>query len=415
VTVRGPDTAAALQVAVNDAWYPARAVSGGAAYEIYADQPLAGFLSNPSGRPWPYHRFVHVSDVVAIAGEPGPGPAEEPLRVPLSRSLTWERVHQLSQMPPRDTGTAALLAMVRAAATIRRGTRMVKPLTGGQLAEHLRGRLPSGFCFREYDVAHLRTPADLAILSADSEATQDGAAAFTLTWRAIDPADYEVPGEDYRGLATVPASERVGPVVLGTGFAPSGGHLVPEFVTTDLADVPLPANAQLHAHTSDGGLVPLYIFQPEQRGWIRLAGPQWQHLLDRVPDLPPQNDYVAVPDGAGGWNGTTALVGRFRGQEHEAVADPPREFRVRSRHRAVRFPVEQLVRRVRFCQWRGVRCTVVRDSGRWARVRLTRPDIESISRLGAGGVDRGVYESWAPVAELTGRQDAEFTYDLAPA
>jgi hypothetical protein len=95
------------------------------------------------------------------------------------------------------------------------------------------------------------------------------------------------------------------------------------------------------------------------------------------------------------------------------VADPPREFRVRSRHRAARFPVDQLTRRIRFCQWRGLRCTEVRNNGRWVRVRLTRPDIESIAMLGTGAVDRGVYETWAPAAELTHRIQAEFVYDGA--
>ena len=33
--------------------------------------------------------------------------------------------------------------------------------------------------------------------------------------------------------------------MLGTGFIPSGRHLIPEFVTRDVADLPMPANASL--------------------------------------------------------------------------------------------------------------------------------------------------------------------------
>lgn len=413
MTLSSSDTAAGLQVAVDGDWFPARAIADGAAYELYAEQPLAGFVPTGPGTPWPYHRFAHVSEVSGLTGETGVHPADEPIRVPLSRALTWQRLHQLSQIPPRDRGTAALLAAVRATATIDRGTRMVKPLTGQQVAAYLRGRSPAGFCYREYDVAHLRTPADLAVLSGDSEAALYGTAAFTLSWRATDPADYQVPGDSYQGLTTIPASERVGPVVLGTGFAPSGGHLIPEYVTADLADVPLPANTQLLAYTPAGDLVLLYAFQPEQRGWLRLAGPQWQHLLSGIADLPPQNEYVAVPDAADGWNGTTRLVGMFRGEEHDVVAEPPREFRVRSRHRAARFPVDQLRRRVRLCRWRGTSCTVVREDGRWVRVRLVRPDWDSVAALGAQCVERGVYEAWAPAAEVTDRHHVDFAYPLS--
>lgn len=407
------EPATGLQAALGDTWFPARTIASGAAYELYSDAPLPGFFRTGSGTRWPYHRFAHVSEVAAVAGDAGAHPGDQPLRVPLYQALTWQYVHQQSQAPPRDSRASELLATVRATATVQCGTRMVKPLTARQVAAHLRGRLPAGFCYREYDVAHLRTPTDLAILGSASEPADDDIAGFTLSWRATDPSDYHCPTGDYHGLTAIPPPERVGPMVLGTGFAPSGRHLIPEFVTADLADLPLPSGAQLLAYTREGTMVPLYTFQPEQRGWIRLAGPQWHSLLAAIPDLPAQAEYLAVPPGPDGWSGTTRLVGSFRGDEHEVIAEPPREFRVLSRHRAARFPVEVLTRRTRFCHWRGVRCTVVRAEQRWVRVRLVRPDFETITALGAQCQERGVYETWAPTDELTNRVDSDHHYPPA--
>src|SRR5581483_7405281 len=102
-------------------------------------------------------RFVPAADVDVVEGSP-PDCPEAPLHAPLSRAMSWATVHRLSQTP----GSGTRLAAIRGSARIRRGTRMVKVLSATQAAAYLRGALPHGFCYREYDVAHLRTPADLA-------------------------------------------------------------------------------------------------------------------------------------------------------------------------------------------------------------------------------------------------------------
>jgi hypothetical protein len=396
---------AQVRVTYDSVIYTAEPVARGAAYELFAEEPAPGFLRNPRpGARKPYRRFVAAGDVNVVEGSP-PAPPEDPLHAPLGRALSWAAVHGLSQTP----GTGAQLARIRDSARIRRGTRMVKVLSGTQAAGYLHGALPHGFCYREYDVAHLRTPADLAILRGDGSESEPGAheAAFALRWRATDPVDYVIPyAEEFAGLVGIRPHDRLGPAVLGTGFAPSGQHLIPEFVTADLADLPLPVLADLVAYTADGTEVVLYAYAPEQRGWTRMAGPQWRHVLGYLPGIPPDQEYFPVPVPP------TRLVGAYQGREYEAVADPPDDFRVLARVRAARYPVESLARRAAYLRWRGTDCTVVRDEGAWLRVRLVRPDLDAVARAGATCLERGVYEAWAPFAEISERRGVDIRYDL---
>ena len=397
-----------VRVAYDSAVYSAEPVARGAAYELFAEAPAPGFLRNPRpGARKPYRRFVPAAEVAVLEGA-APTPPEDPLHAPLSRALSWAAVHRLSQSP----GAGGQMTAIRNSARIRRGTRMVKVLSATQVARHLQGELPHGFCYREYDIAHLRTPADLAVLRADGTASQPGAdqAGFALRWRATDPMDYEIPyAAEFPGLVEIPPHDRLGPAVLGTGFAPSGQHLIPEFVTAHLADLPLPALADLVAYTADGTEVVLYTYAAEQRGWTRMAGPQWRYVLGYLPGIVPDQEYFPVPEAP------TRLVGWHRGQEYEAVADPPEDFRVLARVRAARYPVESVARRTAYVRWRGVDCTVVRDEGGWLRVRLIRPDADSVARTGATCVERGVYETWVPIAGTAVRRTFDVGYDLPQA
>lgn len=405
VTVSFPTAVSGIRVVFGGATYPADVVAHGAAFELFSDAPADGFLPHRAAGAGRFHRFVHVSEITALDGPPGMAtPTDEPLRAPVSRAIGWADLQRLSQGRTPN----ALLAGVRASATVRRGTRMVKPLSARQVAGYLGGWQPQGFCYREYDIAHLRTPADLAILRGDNE--PPGEVCYALRWRAVDGSDYQAPlAESYAGLTTLPPHDRVGPPVLGNGFAPSGQQLIPEFVTADLADLPLPANAALLAYAADGTEVVLYTYQPEQRGWLRMAGPQWRHLLAPLAGVAPDQEYVAVPPGGG----PSRLVGSYRGSEYEAVADPPEEFRVLAMTRAARYPVESLSRRTPYATWRGAACTVLRTDGAWTRLRLSRPDPDNVAKLGAQCYDRGVYEAWAPTAEVTDVVEADFGYPLS--
>jgi hypothetical protein len=344
---------------------------------------------------------------VTVTGEDsavGTDPLEPPLTAPLTRDLGWTAVQRMSQSAAhRDD---PVLRRIRSTASVQRGTRMVKILSAAQLAGHLGGWLPYGFCYRACDIAHLRSPEELALLRTDGSTDVD--LAFALRWRAVDPIDYEVPGAPGQpGLAALPAHSRVGSMVLGTGFTPSADDLIPEFVTAGLADLPMPANAQLIAYPAAGEEVVLYAYQPEQHGWLRLAGPRWRHLLEGLPGVSPDQEYVPCSDA-----GSSRLVGQAGANEYEAVADPPGEFRVRALTRAARYPVTTLSRRSEQAQWRGVSCWVLQRDDSWARLRVIRPDADAMAATGARCYERGVYESWAPLRELVDHHISDIQYTL---
>jgi hypothetical protein len=397
---------ARIRVRYDGVTYSAEPIAKGAAYEIFAAEPAPGFLPNPRpGARKPFRRFVPAAEVEVVEGHP-PTPLDHPLFAPLSRGLTWPVAHRMSQSPHGGNG-GETVAQIRRSATIARGTRMVKILSGRQLAGFLRGWLPQGFCYREFDMAHLRTPADLAILRSDAEGGAREPVVFAVRWRAIDAADYEVPTvDDFAGLTRMPPGDRVGSPVLGTGFAPSGQHMIPEFVTAHLADLPLTAFAELVAYTEDGTEVVLYTYLPEQRAWSRMSGPQWRRLYAGVPGVEFEQELYSVPPAP------TRLVGIYRGDEYEAIADPPDEYRVLAKIRAARYPVQALSRRTPYVSWRGVPCTVVRDEGEWLRLRLIRPASDTVTQVRANCVERGVYEAWAPRGETSGPRNVDVWYDF---
>ncbi|MCX4474478.1 hypothetical protein OOK41_29920 [Micromonospora sp. NBC_01655] len=397
-----------LRVTCGGVVYPAEEIARGAAYELFSAEEAPGFEWAPrSGVPLPWRRFVHVTEVTAVRGVGEPAEeAETPLLVPLHRERGWAQVHRLSQQPAAAGDPT--LAAVRASAVVRRGTRMVKVLSARQLAGYARGWLPHGFCHREHDIAHLRTPEKLAVLRTDSPGGRDDLdVAYTLRWRAADPGDYVPPvGAAWRGLTALPPRDRLGPPVLGTGFVPSEAQLVPEFVTRDFADLPMPANATLLAYPASGEEVVLYSYQAEQRGWLRMVGPQWRHLLAAVPGLSPDQEYLPT----GETPRSTQLVGGYAGTGYEAVADLPGGFRVLAMTRAARYPVEAVVRRLRHAGWRGVPCLVLREEADWLRLRLTRPDPDAVVATGAQCQERGVYETWAPATEVTDDRMVDVPY-----
>ncbi|MFI5493035.1 hypothetical protein [Actinoplanes sp. NPDC051859] len=331
-------------------------------------------------------------------------PLEPPLLAPLRRDLSWAQVQAMTQSVGHQHDP--LLQRIRATAAVQRGTRMVKVLSAAQLAGHLAGWLPYGFCYRACDIAHLRSPAELALLRTDGSGAEP--VAYALRWRATDRSDFEIPmGATQAGLPALPAHSRLGAMVLGTGFTPSTDDLIPEFVTAGFADLPMPANAQLLAYPGTGDEVVLYTYQPEQHGWLRLAGPRWRHLLEGVPGVSPDREYLPCTDA-----GAARLIGRINDQEYPAVADPPEEFRVRALTRAARYTVDSLSRRTEHAHWRAVPAWVLQRDDSWSRLRLTHPDADAVAAVGARCYERGVYEVWAPTRELVDHHIAELPYQL---
>ena len=80
--------------------------------------------------------------------------------------------------------------------------------------------------------------------------------------------------------------------------------------------------------------------------------------------------------------------------------------------RAARYPVSTLSRRAEQALWRGVPCWVLQRDASWARLRLVRPDGDSLNATGARCYERGVYESWAPMGELTDHHIADIPYEM---
>jgi hypothetical protein len=246
------------------------------------------------------------------------------------------------------------------------------------------------------------------VLRSDGAAGPDDVV-FALRWRAVDPADYEVPFRvTHEGLTRLSPHDRLGPPVLGTGFAPSGRHVIPEFVTAELLDLPMPMHAELVAFTEDGSEVLLYRYLAEQRAWGRLAGRQWYRLLDGVEGVAADQEYFPVP------RAQTQLVGVYRGRPYEAMADPPDAFWLLAKVRALRHPITTPSRRNPVATWRDTSVAIVRDEGDWLRVRLMRPDPETVTRIGASCAERGIYEAWAPAAEVDEFGDIVTTYPYAP-
>jgi hypothetical protein len=82
--------------------------------------------------------------------------------------------------------------------------------------------------------------------------------------------------------------------------------------------------------------------------------------------------------------------------------------------RAARYPVDALSRRSQYATWRGVLCTVLHEEANWLRLRMCRPVQEQVVAVAAQCYERGVYELWAPAAEVTARQTVDVEYALTP-
>jgi hypothetical protein len=80
--------------------------------------------------------------------------------------------------------------------------------------------------------------------------------------------------------------------------------------------------------------------------------------------------------------------------------------------RAARYAVEALSRRAAYARWRGADCVVLRQESGWTRLRLCRPDADSVAVLGAQCYERGIYEAWAPAAEITDGRTVDIEYAL---
>ncbi len=332
---------------------------------------------------------------------------DPPLSAPLLRDLDWNRVQRMSQSTAYRNDP--LLRRIRATAAIQRGTRMIKILSAAQVAGHLGGWLPYGFCYRACDIAHVREPQDMTMLRTDG--TNNADIAFALRWRAVDPIDFEVPAAPAQhGLVELPTHSRMGAMVIGTGFSFSADDLIPEYVTAGFADLPMPTNTQLLAYLPGGEEVVLYAYQPEQHGWLRMAGPRWRPVLSSLPGVSPDRDYLPCTT-----PGSAHLVGRVGDEENETVANPPDEFRVRAATTEARIPVTTLSRRAEQAEWRGVLCWVLQRDDNWARLRVTRPDSDALAATGARCYERGVYEAWAPLPELVDHHITDIPYVLKAA
>jgi len=328
--------------------YPGAPYADGAAWELFSALPRPDFLPNTRpGSDYPYRHFVHSGEVLRD-GVPVAVADERSLTVPLGPGLDLEYVRRLTQTPHLDPAARVLLDRVRSSANPVRGELMERPVTAAQVARLMEtAAIPGGFCYRRRDTAHLCTPSARSVLGGETEPGDEHV--FSLRWPAADPADYQVPvAPDYEGLTAMPSSDRRGMPVLGTGFAISAAHLLPEHVTADLTDLPLPEGAEIVAYTTNG----------TECGLFAYSGQQWAPLtLERRVDIP----------------------GVEIGRTHQ---------------------VRRVLREATRVVWNGIAGTLVDADEEWARFRVSRPSPELLSRTGAEPVRRGVYEKWVARAEV---------------
>jgi hypothetical protein len=328
--------------------HPGAPYADGAAWELFSALPRPDFLPNARpGTEFPHRRFVHASEVLRD-GVPVSAADERALTVPLAPGLDLEYVRRLTQTPHLDPAARALLNRVRRSAPLAPGDLLERPVTAAQIARLMEtAAVPGGFCYRRWDTAHLRTPVSRSVLGGETEPGDPWA--FALCWPAADPADYEAPvAPDYEGLTAMPSSDRRGMPVLGTGFAISAAHLLPEHVTADLVDLPLPEGARLLAYATSGAECALFAY----------ADQQWTPL--------PSDCRVEVP-------------GVELGRAHR---------------------VRRVLRESTRVVWNGIAGSLVDAEEEWARFRISRPGPDVLSRTGAEAVRRGVYEKWVARAEV---------------
>ncbi|WP_335985797.1 hypothetical protein [Glycomyces sp. MUSA5-2] len=393
------------EIVWHDRRYRARAAAGGAAFEIYSDTSEPGF--QPAGST--YHRFVHASEVTSPGGEMLLA-GVAPLSIPVMPGITASTVHQYSQNPRIGPAERALVSATRATAFITPGTRMVKPLSRHQVSRQLTSApLVSGLCFREFDVAHLRFPSDRIVLSGDPDDVRD--IAFCLRWRAIGPDDYTSSElANFPGLVGIPGRERRGSMVLGTGFLPSGTHLIAEYATAGLADLPLSARAEILAYTPDGAEIALFQYQPQTNVWNRVAGARHRDLVNRIPGLETGRTLFRVNPSV-----HAGLTGEHEGERVPITADPGHGFHAYARGAASRSPITAPRRFHTRARWRDIEVLALGRNEDWVRLRLSQPDIEAIMAADATCVERGVYECWAPLAELEDPRTVTTEYPVPPA
>ncbi|MCH7230458.1 hypothetical protein L0U85_06255 [Glycomyces sp. L485] len=391
------------EIVWHDRRYTARPIAGGAAFELYSDSHENGF--QPSGRT--FHRYVHASEVSSAGGELlRAGVA--PVSVPMMPGADFRTVHQYSQNPRIEGAERALVSAVRATAFVAVGTRMIKPLSRNQVARQLTTPpMVSGVCFREFDVAHLRTPLDRVTLAGDPDNLND--VAFALRWRVICSCDYvSTEAANFPGLVSMPGRERRGSMILGTGFLPSGNHLIPEFTTANLADLPLTARAEILAYTPGGTEISLFQYQPQTNVWDRVAGARHRDLISRIPGLEKGRALFRVDPAA-----HAGLVGEHEGERVRVTADPGHGFSAYVRGAASRSPVSRPKRYFTKARWRDIDVLVLGRNEDFVRLRLERPDVESAMSAGASCVERAVYECWAPRSELEEPHTVTVDYPLS--
>ncbi|SDE43307.1 hypothetical protein [Glycomyces harbinensis] len=328
--------------------YPGAPYADGAAWELFSALPRPDFLPNSRpGGDYPYRHFVHASEVLRD-GVPASVGDDQALTVPLAPGIDLEFVRRLTQTPHLDPAARALLDSVRRSAPLAAGDVLERPVTAAQIARLMEtAAVPGGFCYRRWDTAHLRTPSSRSVLGGETEPGDRWV--FALRWPAADGADYDAPvAPDYEGLTAMPSSDRRGMPVLGTGFAISAAHLLPEHVTADLTDLPLPEGARLVAYSTSGAEFPMFAY----------AGQQWAPL-----------------------------------QTERSVEVPGVEL---ARAHRVRRVLREATRVV----WNGIAGSLVDADEEWARFRIARPTPDVLSRTGAEAVRRGVYEKWVARAEV---------------
>ncbi|WP_025272597.1 hypothetical protein [Haloglycomyces albus] len=388
--------------------YDARLLADGAAYELFTPYPAEGFT--PYERC--FHRYVHGTEVIQ-PDEPYVAYPDVPLSLPIHSHTDSVTLQNLTQKVNLTAPERDLVRNVRSTARVRRGTRMMKPMSAAQVSRQLNSAATvSGICFREFDTAHLRLPEQRQALAGDPDI--GATISYALRWNAVSETDY-VPTDvtTFPGLPGLRSRERRGALIVGTGFLPSPTELVPEFATADFAEIPLTSGAEIVAYTGQGEEVPLFQYQATSGTWERMAGSQWRRLLGGIPgntgnrtrffvEPNPWSGLVAVHEGRQVAAIADLGFGRNRFDNDVFVTFLPGNTTPTTVAAPQRFYVK--------ATWKGVDCVVVDNRDEWLRLRLVQPNMNDFAQLNVNAVERGVYERWAHSGEVVDRHAVAIYY-----
>ncbi|WP_433335659.1 TY-Chap domain-containing protein [Spirillospora sp. CA-294931] len=265
----------------------------------------------------------------------------------------------------------------------------------------------AGYVHRLRDVQELNTPArlvrGLGLVYQDSPFSPGDDTIHVIRWAAVKPGLFRKPlgGIDEWSMGIIPGGWVIEKAPFpGSGYAPGDGTAVPEF---KIDSQRLPHGAELYVLDRAGGETLVAGFDADRRQWV-------PRPIVEVPVRQPSADHT----GGTAMTVRHGFYARWRGADYEASPDgaqvrlylarPAEGFSAVAPDRHVRVvpaaEVDRLAYVNTFCTWRGEPFVVLGEHEDWLRLEYTGGKAPVAERLGLEPFDRGVYQAWAPRAEV---------------